>query len=239
MGTTYGLGAIPSGPDERDLRLERLLRPSATPLPSRFDCQPLPPVMDQGETPECVAYACAAMKSYEEAHDPTEPPGWIAFDADGLYKRCKEVDGFPSEEGTQPRVALRVLRREGINALAGGGPDPRRYEIKAYYRCPVEIAALQSALMQFGPLVVAMAWYDAWFSPARDGTLPPPTGEPVGGHAVLLHGWDQASGFLVRNSWGRRWGHGGDFTMPFSYLPAVWEAWKTIDASIVPDPGDP
>ena len=41
----------------------------------------------------------------------------------------------------------------------------------------------------------------------------------LGGHAVCCVGYDQvAKRFLVRNSWGVRWGQTGYFTMPFDYL---------------------
>jgi C1A family cysteine protease len=41
----------------------------------------------------------------------------------------------------------------------------------------------------------------------------------LGGHAVLAVGYDDnAQRFIVRNSWGRRWGIAGYFTMPYAYL---------------------
>lgn len=48
--------------------------------------------------------------------------------------------------------------------------------------------------------------------PGRKETL-------LGGHAVMAVGYDDKSGrFLVRNSWGARWGQEGCFTMPYEYL---------------------
>jgi len=50
-----------------------------------------------------------------------------------------------------------------------------------------------------------------------------------GGHAVMAIGYDQADKrFLVRNSWGRRWGMAGYFTMPFEYLEALAGDFWTI-----------
>jgi len=38
-------------------------------------------------------------------------------------------------------------------------------------------------------------------------------------HAVLVVGYDESQQrFLVRNSWGKQWGMGGYFTMPYAYL---------------------
>lgn len=41
----------------------------------------------------------------------------------------------------------------------------------------------------------------------------------VGGHAVLVIGYNDATQrFIVRNSWGTNWGMKGYFTMPYDYL---------------------
>lgn len=41
----------------------------------------------------------------------------------------------------------------------------------------------------------------------------------MGGHAVLAVGYNDAGKrFIVRNSWGKRLGHEGLFTMPYDYL---------------------
>ena len=55
---------------------------------------------------------------------------------------------------------------------------------------------------------------------ATTGQLPmPTTGEqPIGGHEVLLVGYDDATElFKVRNSWGPGWGLDGYFLMPYAY----------------------
>ena len=56
---------------------------------------------------------------------------------------------------------------------------------------------------------------------AKSGVLNlPGSGEGVvGGHAVLAVGYDDvAQRFIVRNSWGAKWGQKGYFTMPYAYL---------------------
>lgn len=58
-------------------------------------------------------------------------------------------------------------------------------------------------------------------SAAKTGKAPmPKKGEKMlGGHAVMAVGYDDAQGrFLVRNSWGPKWGIGGNFTFPYDYL---------------------
>jgi C1A family cysteine protease len=43
--------------------------------------------------------------------------------------------------------------------------------------------------------------------------------QPVGGHAVLAVGYDDAAQtFTVRNSWGPAWGDAGYFHFPYAYM---------------------
>ena len=49
--------------------------------------------------------------------------------------------------------------------------------------------------------------------------IPGPKERELGGHAVLAIGYDDSQGrFIVRNSWGQKWGDKGYFTMPYDYL---------------------
>src|SRR6202035_1884067 len=73
------------------------------------------------------------------------------------------------------------------------------------------------------PFVFGFSVYESFEGPrvAQTGVVPMPRlGERVlGGHAVVACGYDlKASRFIVRNSWGGRWGMDGYFTMPFAYL---------------------
>jgi len=46
-----------------------------------------------------------------------------------------------------------------------------------------------------------------------------PEGEVLGGHALVLVGYnDSTSRFTFRNSWGASWGDAGYGTIPYAYL---------------------
>lgn len=221
----YGLGAHPSPPDPRDWPLA--LAPLAAPLPSRFVSTGMGPVLDQGSTPMCVAYAHSGLKTWQEKR---EGRGVIDFDERWLYARCKERDGIAGD-GTDGRTAMKVLRTLGAAPVGQPAKAPL-YRIAAYYAVPLDLASLKTALVQFGPLTLGGAWYESWFRPVN-GILPRPSGGIVGGHEVLLFGWDDAVGggsLLFRNSWNRRWGVNGNAYAPVRhYLPALWEGWKAVD----------
>jgi len=51
----------------------------------------------------------------------------------------------------------------------------------------------------------------------------------LGGHAVMAVGFDQQKKrFLVRNSWGAKWGKKGYFTMPYEYLETLADDFWTV-----------
>jgi len=93
----------------------------------------------------------------------------------------------------------------------------------AYQRVGRSIVQMKGCLASGYPFVIGFSVYDSFESAEveKTGQLNMPgTGEgQVGGHAVLVVGYDESQQrFLVRNSWGKQWGMGGYFTMPYAYL---------------------
>jgi C1A family cysteine protease len=47
----------------------------------------------------------------------------------------------------------------------------------------------------------------------------------LGGHCVTIVGYTP-EGFIIRNSWGKRWMHKGHITIPYNeYEDTIFEAW--------------
>jgi hypothetical protein len=139
--------------------------------------------------------ACRAeLMPYAARFDPSAVPSAKAR-ADGLNRRLVVADwavGFPAP----PSLTAAHLRRMK-ERLAAGHP------LAAAFRWPVKLA----------------------FSAGHTMQVPPPGG--VGGiHAVMLVGYqDDASQpgggvFLLRNSWGPKWGDGGYARLPYAYAAA-------------------
>jgi C1A family cysteine protease len=99
--------------------------------------------------------------------------------------------------------------------------------ISSYYRLDT-LDEMKTALANAHPFVFGFAVYESFMSAAvaNTGTVPMPatTEKMLGGHAVMVMGYDDESQrFLVRNSWGKNWGIKdgnlqGYFTMPYEYL---------------------
>lgn len=236
-----GLGRVPSPPDPKDhplsMHVPRLAGLIAL-LPAWRSSRYYGPVLNQGDSPRCVAYGSALMRTSSQFHDARRILG---FDPEELYARCKEVDGWAGD-GTYPRVALEILRSRGMLVSTS------RVEAEVGQARPIEAYArlrtldeVKAAVYQFGSAGVGSPWYRAWFTPGRDGLVGPPDIDD-GGHFWTVVGWsDTRAAFRAQNSWGPEWGDRGRFWMPYAYFgdlsdtsdAAAWEAWRTIDK-----PGD-
>lgn len=93
----------------------------------------------------------------------------------------------------------------------------------SYSRVTPSLDQLQTILAEGYPISFGFLVHSSFESAAvaRSGVLNMPTSseKAKGGHAVVLVGYDNGtSRFIVRNSWGEKWGQGGYFTMPYQYV---------------------
>jgi C1A family cysteine protease len=101
--------------------------------------------------------------------------------------------------------------------------DALNHQVVSYQRVNRELAQMKGCLAAGYPFVFGFTVYESFESPAvaRTGVLNMPASAEgvVGGHAVMAVGYDDASQrFIVRNSWGPKWGQKGYFTIPYAYL---------------------
>jgi hypothetical protein len=235
--TSYALGRVPSPPDPRDWPIRSLLNiPALTPvLPTRHVDRilggSLTKRFDQGELGSCVGQSTGLVKRVQERRDLRRDVG---IDPVQIWDRSKAEDGLPdphSNRGTYIRTALEALR---TGAPTYGKEWNPRFRIASYFRC-MTVTETKAALFATGPLVVGAEWYDSWFDPEPDGTLPDPR-DMVGGHAFVFYGYDdEREAFRAANSWGNEWADDGDFWVPYEYIGReVDEVWKLVDAIDVP-----
>lgn len=75
-----------------------------------------------------------------------------------------------------------------------------------------------------GPAVLGTYWWEGMWEPDANGYIWP-TGNIVGGHAILIRGVNVTQGYyLLHNSWGPGWGIGGTCKVSF-------EAMRTLRAN--------
>ena len=225
--TEYGLGAQPSPPDPRDFPIDQQYAAlgvdplvAASALPARYEVGSLPPVANQGTTPECVSYSCAYEKQRQDRLDEG------AFFRPNYGRFFTDIGGGPSG----------AVMRTGLQQMLGYGyPDllAHEHKIRAYYSVPVTVADIKTAIATYGGVLVIGPWARDWCpwlggGPNVYGVLPSYNTE-YGGHAWWAIGWDDAKGLEGYQSWGSGFGLSGRFFVRYSDVPRMWEAWKTTD----------
>jgi C1A family cysteine protease len=230
---TYGW--LPDLPDHRDYMFAaRHAAPAKLPLSVdlRGHCSP---VEDQGTLGSCTANALVGGLEYLENKD-REP--FADLSRLFLYYNERVLIGTVSfDSGAMLRDGIKTLAKEGIctekkwpYVISRFKRKPTKacyreaadHQITSYERL-VSLNDMRSCLASGFPFVFGFSVYESFESSevAKTGIapMPKPDERVLGGHAVLAVGYDEKeSRFLVRNSWGTRWGQAGYFTMPFAYL---------------------
>jgi hypothetical protein len=181
-------------PQSRDYAIREAVRPVPRNT-SRFWTPG--PVLDQGSEGACVGMGCAG----EASASPNRIRGVDFAYAFGWYKRAQQIDGQPGEaySGTSVLAGMKV----GVERGVWDG-----------YRWAFGIQDVVQALLQLGPVVIGIDWYDSMYETKPDGEVVV-SGNLVGGHCILLTGYSPSYGRLGetirwRNSWGPSYGKNGN-----------------------------
>jgi C1A family cysteine protease len=242
--------------DKLDVRDRHAMMAShAASLPPVVDLSAyLGPVRDQGELGACTGFAFCAMREflyrcfyrYEKNVIPVED---AVFSPLYLYRQERLLEGTLHEDaGADSRTGLRVLSKIGVclektvpynigkfdGVFLDALKESVKFKIGAYHRV-FDLQTLKSVLASGYVASMAFAVYQSFESGsiARTGmmTMPIRNEMCLGGHEVLVYGYDDNMGRVkVRNSWGKDWGDGGNFYMPYDYfmLPSdsgVYDMW--------------
>jgi len=229
-------GWQPDIPDYRDLSYS-VTRSLASKLPAKVDLTPhCPPVYDQGQLGSCTANAIGAAFQFNLMKQKAQvfmPSRLFIYYNERVIENTINIDN-----GAQIRNGVKTLNKLGvcneddwtyIEAEFAQKPHLQCYkeainhQALSYQRVQRDLKHLKGCLAEGYPIIFGFTVYDAFEEEkvAKTGVLNMPAkGEKfAGGHAVLAVGYDDASKrFIVRNSWGKKWGKKGYFTMPYDYL---------------------
>ena len=231
-----GYGWIPDKPDARDLKYS-VSQPVTQKLPLKVDLRAqLPPVYAQGAIGSCTAQSvCAAfhfcqMKEKLYNYAPSR-----LF----TYYTTRDIEGTVNEDsGAMLRDTIKSINKFGacpesiwpydiskltVKPTATCYDTASRHTAVSYYQVSQNLNQLKGCLAEGYPFAFGMTVYDSFESDdvANNGIvqLPLPNEQQIGGHAVLVVGYDDSQQrFIVRNSWGIDWGMAGYFTMPYAYM---------------------
>ena len=201
-------------------------------LPVKVDLRPkMPPVYDQGNLGSCTANALCGAFGYAVP----KFMGSRLF----LYYNERMLEGTVSQDaGAYLSDGIKCLETYGLCPESEWPYNIGRFTVKPSPKCYKDallervakagnirntLADMKHSLSLGLPFVVGFEVYESFESDevAKTGIvpMPKPTEQLLGGHAVLVCGYDDGkSMFIVRNSWGTSWGDKGYFYMPYAYL---------------------
>lgn len=216
------------------------------PIPASADLrQYLPPILDQGQRPTCLAFAVTA------AHELARAGGFAVnedLSEEALYWGCKrhDRDRLP---GTSFVSATAALARSGQPLEAVWPYDPTHddtisrpppvkpgpsWHRTRLVRIKLSTDRLRAELARGRAIALGIV-LTAGFRMLNGNRVPQPqAGEQTfGRHAVLSVGYQDGSpdpnagAFIIRNSWGETWGSRGYAWLPYTYVKALGqEAWR-------------
>jgi C1A family cysteine protease len=223
-------------PDGRDL-MYGAPPEVVTQLPPKVDLRPqCPEVYDQGQLGSCSANAIGAALEFDQMHQRE-----TAFTPSRLFIYYNErvMEGtVDSDSGAQIRDGIKSVHQQGappetdwaydISKFRDKPPqnaydEAAKHEAILYQRVTQTLGQLKGCLASGFPFVFGFVVYESFESKevasTGEGQLPTAGEKQIGGHAVLAVGYDEdQQRFIVRNSWGPKWGMQGYFTLPYPYV---------------------
>ena len=229
-------GWRPDPPDHRD-HIYGVAPHIFKDLPARSDLRPdCPEVYDQLATQSCTGNSGAFLVHFDllREHGEAAAPSRLF-----PYYNARALEGTESLDcGACYRDIFRAMGKKGICSeehwpfdpdQVTTAPDDAAYEaaaqllVKSYHRVGQSADLIRSVLASGLPVGCGITVYESLESDqvASSGVIPlPSTSEAkLGGHAVALVGFDHARQvFLLRNSWGKKWGMDGYAWIPYGYV---------------------
>ncbi len=227
-------------------------------LPAAVDLSPdMPPPGKQGKLNSCVGWAIGyALKSYQEKLEERQPyvqSGRLdarrVFSPSYIYNQCNGGKNVPilysdafailSEQGAatwadMPYSDADFTSQPGPQAKSGAA----RFKIDFWRQVNTQDVKEVKAHLHAGFPVLIGTGVDEAFIKLPAGKTWASAGEQVGGHAMVVVGYDDARrAFRLMNSWGREWADGGFCWMDYDlFRKLVGEAYVVKDARNSPSP---
>jgi len=228
-------GWLPDIPDHRD-HVYGAVRMIPETLPAKVDLRPgCSDVEDQKELGSCTANALAGALEYLMKKDKVP---YVDMSRLFIYYNERVIEHtVKTDSGAMIRDGIKTLAKQGACPEKSWPYDIAKFATKPTKACYTEalnyqilsyarintVDEMRACLAGGYPFVFGFAVYDSFESQqvAKTGVVEmPKAGEKMlGGHAVVAVGYeDHAKRFIVRNSWGTKWGQKGYFTIPYEYL---------------------
>ena len=228
-------GALFSPVDVRDYRLA--CAGNDEDFPETFELK-MGKIKSQGRVGSCVAHSIAETIEHfniKQHNDKTTmSTNYIYgnrtnmnYNKAGMYTRkaianaCKYGDVYESDfpGNTEVPDVIKAFEDQKYSLYDKGVP----YRFSSYYSVKTK-NEIKTALMNNGPVIFAMPWYDD--IKVQDGIIQTSQKGDAGGHCMVIYGWNK-DGWLIQNSWGKNWGNQGTAVLPYDIK--IREAYGIVD----------
>jgi hypothetical protein len=184
------------------------------------------PVKDQSPAPTCEAYAlCASLETLmqyqmDELYEPDLSETHLYFYAGGTieqgYVNLVDAANYLINTGVPDEGCFPDPHRPfdyPFESLPGW--EERTVKIQEWGWVNHDIESMKSALINHGPLILCFFFWKDFFY-YRGGVYEHRWGALAGGHVVSIMGYNDAEEcWIVKNSWGEKWGENGYFKMAY------------------------
>jgi len=215
---------------EHKLKLQSFEKAAA--LPTKVDLRSkFPPVMDQGDLGSCTACAINALVGYDI-------PGFIGSPLFMYYNECVLEGHVGDDSGATVADTIATLAKYGIcpesdwpynikkfstKPPAKAYTDGAKHKAIKYANIQNTLNGMKQSLAAGLPFILGINVYDSFETIAVEKTgmvsMPGKRDTLLGGHCVVCIGYDDSKQrFIMRNSWGPKWGDKGYFYLPYNYL---------------------
>lgn len=229
-------GVLPSKVDIRDYIVKANLV-----YPTSFELDNLPSVKNQMSVSSCAAHSSSSVLEWFNEKETNE---YRKLSTNFIYG-MQGVEFNRMEKGMYLRDVCKILQRYGdclYETIPMNTEMPTCYNnlsknlnedvyneaaicrIESYAKCTTD-DAIKHALMEYGPVLASIKWYNKY--KINDGVINFDTKSDNGYHAIMVYGFNE-TGWLCQNSWGKLWGNGGRFILPYEH--GFREAWSFVDA---------
>lgn len=184
------------------------------------------PIRNQAKCGDCWAFALTgALESYVMREQ--NAPGADLDLSEQVMLSCSGIGScnggtlngnFLQRTGLPPESDYPYTAADGTCSSAAPGWENEAYKIDGWAPVSHSLSAIKSALAKYGPLPTGMLVYEDLMH-YKSGVYSYTTGKKLGGHAVIIVGYNDAGQYLtVKNSWGTGWGENGFFRIAYSEM---------------------
>lgn len=236
MEQEYFYGSLLSPTDLRDYQVA-CGAPADLPETFELDFSNIK-IKNQGRVNSCVAHAISTILEYHSKglyNLSTNffygiQKSYCDHEGQGMYLRdaCKIATklGDPTLDDCPGNNEVPNCYSVAEEAMANSAIMERAADFRtaSYYACKNN-DDIKQALVNYGPILASIQWFKDL--KAKNGILTKTGNSTEGGyHAFVIYGYNE-QGFLCQNSWGKTWGKGGRFILPYDFK--IREARGLID----------